>query len=368
MSFAAINRDRLIGRKIALARKNQKITQEELSQALSFKDRQTLSNIEKGSRRITAEELVVVMKRLDRTLKYFTDPYQLEEDQPFSWRTSDKQVATGYEPVARNIVATYKRLSDLTQGNRSFIIPQLAVSEKSDYDDISAIADSLAKEWWEADGAVPAKELLNKIINDLKVETFFLDMPDQISGSSVWVDDFCAIFVNRNHSLGRQAFSVAHELFHVLTWKTFHPAHFAPEEWDQVGVRSEKLANRFASALLLPSYILPELPRKQSKEALKFWLEANAEELGVSPEALFWQFVSNGKLRKADKPEALDAPLMCSPQEKPKPFSKRFILMLNTAIENGNVSVRKILTLLQFDLEDLEQVFEAHGMPAPFAI
>ena len=368
MSFAAINRDKLIGRRIASARKKQQITQAELSQALGLKDRQILSNIEKGSRKITPKELAVAMKRLDETLEYFTDPYQLDETQPFSWRTSDQQVATQYEPTARNLVATYKRLADLTRKNRAFIIPQLAVTEKSDYDDISAIADSLATEWWGADDTVPAFALMDKITDDLRVETFFLNMPDQISGSSIWIGDFCAIFVNRKHSLGRQSFSIAHELFHVLTWNTFHPSRFASAEWEEVSARSEKLANRFASSLLLPDYVLPEMPRKQTKEARKLWLEEESDALGVSPDALFWRFVSNGRLKKADKHPELKAPRYCTPDERPKPFSERFVDILNLALENGDISVRKVLSLLQCDVEDLEGVFRAHNIPAPFAI
>ena len=42
-----------------------------------FNDRQTVSAIETGLRRVTAEELVLAVERLGAPLEYFTDPFLL---------------------------------------------------------------------------------------------------------------------------------------------------------------------------------------------------------------------------------------------------------------------------------------------------
>ena len=53
-----------------------------------FNDRQTVSAIETGARRITAQELVLAVERLGTSLEYFTDPFLLAGEGRFSWRQS----------------------------------------------------------------------------------------------------------------------------------------------------------------------------------------------------------------------------------------------------------------------------------------
>ncbi len=54
----------LVGERIRLAREGAGLSQEKLTQALGFNDRQTLSTIELGQRRVSAEELVCFAKAL----------------------------------------------------------------------------------------------------------------------------------------------------------------------------------------------------------------------------------------------------------------------------------------------------------------
>ena len=53
-----------------------------------FNDRQTVSAIETGARRVTAEELVLAVERLGAPLEYFTDPFPLVGEGRSSWRQS----------------------------------------------------------------------------------------------------------------------------------------------------------------------------------------------------------------------------------------------------------------------------------------
>ena len=355
-----------VGERISSARKEEGVTQEHLSSKLGFKDRQILSNIENGLRRISPEELLIVIRELRRPLEYFTDPYQLPATQLFSWRADDENVAHEYEERARNLVCAHRRFSDLTGRGLTPIMPQLAITKRSTYDDVQRIGNYLA-DYWKMDDR-PADRLESVIRDDLKIELFFVDMPNAISGSSLWVNDFCAIFINREHPSGRRNFSLAHEFFHVLTWNTFHPSSFVPSEWEKVKDRSEKFANCFASALLMPERVLQSLEPLDQAPNLKDWLETNAQELRVSPDALFWRMVNIGRLKRDQKPADLFAPFSDPPDKKPLPLSKRFVEMLEEVIANGDVSVRKILSLLQCQMEDLEAVFTAHNKPAPFAL
>ncbi len=64
-----------------------------------------------------------------------------------------------------------------------------------------------------------------------------------------------AVLINRREVAGRRHFDLAHELFHVLTWDTMPPDHVeAAVETSRN--RVEQLANKFASAVLMPAAVL----------------------------------------------------------------------------------------------------------------
>ena len=67
----------LIGTRIKALREERKLSQDELARLFGFKDRQTVSAIETGERRVTAEELVIAVEKLGAPLDYFTDPFLL---------------------------------------------------------------------------------------------------------------------------------------------------------------------------------------------------------------------------------------------------------------------------------------------------
>lgn len=66
-----------IGSRIKALREERKLSQDELARVFGFKDRQTVSAIETGERRVTAEELVVAVEKLGASLDYFTNPFLL---------------------------------------------------------------------------------------------------------------------------------------------------------------------------------------------------------------------------------------------------------------------------------------------------
>ena len=54
----------LIGKRIRALREERNLSQENVAEIFGFKDRQTVSAIETGARRVTAEELVLAVERL----------------------------------------------------------------------------------------------------------------------------------------------------------------------------------------------------------------------------------------------------------------------------------------------------------------
>ena len=65
----------LIGARIKALREERKLSQDDLARLFGFKDRQTVSAIETGERRVSAEELLIAVEKLGASLDYFTDPF-----------------------------------------------------------------------------------------------------------------------------------------------------------------------------------------------------------------------------------------------------------------------------------------------------
>ena len=79
----------LIGARIKALREERKLSQDDLARLFGFKDRQTVSAIETGERRVSAEELLLAVEKLGAPLDYFTDPFLLVGEGRFSWRQTD---------------------------------------------------------------------------------------------------------------------------------------------------------------------------------------------------------------------------------------------------------------------------------------
>ena len=63
---------------------------------------------------------------------------------------------------------------------------------------------------------------IKPLLLKLKVKTFFQPLDDKISGISVLIRDLRFMFINSNHSIGRQNFSICHELYHLFVQEDFN--------------------------------------------------------------------------------------------------------------------------------------------------
>ena len=78
-----------IGRRIKALREERGLSQDALAEVLGVKDRQTVSAMETGLRRVRAEELLAIVEQLRVPLDYFTDPFRLDGEARFSWRQNN---------------------------------------------------------------------------------------------------------------------------------------------------------------------------------------------------------------------------------------------------------------------------------------
>jgi len=105
----------IIRTRLQALREQRQITQDALAQALGFKDRQTLSAIELGDRKVTADEVVHAARFFKVPVDYFTDPFELAGEGRFSWRQTNASMKQldEFEARAGKWIAAYRHLSRL---------------------------------------------------------------------------------------------------------------------------------------------------------------------------------------------------------------------------------------------------------------
>ncbi len=360
----------IIAKRMKAARLQEKLTQQQLSAQLGFKDRQTLAAIESGLRKVSADELLTAIKVLNRDLDYFTDPFRIDGEGYFSWRTSEGKtdLISEFESWAGRWLALYRYL---TAHENKWTTPlRLSLTMKSSYEDAHHAAEWLSHEWDLGD--VPAVSLEKAVEEKLRALVLYVDAIEGVSGAAFKLPELSAILINRNEPAGRRSFDLAHELFHLLTWETIRPEHFEENRLLKPMKRSEQLANCFASAMLMPEGILRTWwGYAPQKDDIKWssWVNESALNLHVTPLALQWRLVQLGMLRKD---EIVTAEHWSTENEKteemPRRFSLAFVKALKQGLEEGMVSVRRVSALVGLSIDKLADLFREHFLEVPFDI
>lgn len=364
---------RIVGHRVKLAREDVSLSQDELASRLGFNDRQTLSNIEAGKRKLTAEELVKLIQVLGKRMEYFTDTFSLVGEGAFSWRAVGVAPASlnEFEAKAGKWIATFRRLGEIKGESYSPLLQQLSLSDHSSFEEAQAAGEALVTDWQL--GALPARKLRQVVEDRLKILVLYVDAPAGISGAACHLPQFNTILVNRREPDGRRNYDFAHETFHVLTWNAMPPRTYdAADRYEGTKVkRIEQLANNFAAALLMPAASLKPRWEQRAEQDLHHWLNENASQLEVTSEALYWRLRQLGWLTQAASLDIIKERLTWngrSPSGRtlPKLFSQSFIERLHWALENGEISVRRAAELLDSTVDDLRDLFRSYNFSAPF--
>ena len=362
---------RFIGARIKALREERKLSQDDLARLFGFKDRQTVSAIETGMRRVTADELVLAIKRLDAPLEYFTDPFRLVGEGCFSWRKTGigAERLGEYEHAAGSWVAAFRFLAPLVGNEIPLMRRSLRIVRQSRFEDAMLAGERFAAEF--NLGEVPALRLTEIMERDLGVLVLMVDADDGISGAACRLPELDAVLIARHETPGRRHFDLAHQLFHILTWDAMPPEHFE-EAMETGGNRVEQLANNFAAATLMPARTLEQLGNwlNLTEEKLIAQLNAVADELHVTSSALRWRLVALGELKSAAARSLPEEALRNNGRdavesELPALFSRPFVEVLGLAIDKGHVSIRRVASLLELTVEDLADLFTAHNVSTP---
>ncbi|MDE0056091.1 MAG: XRE family transcriptional regulator [Gammaproteobacteria bacterium] len=358
-----------IGTRIKALRRERGLSQDALADLFGFKDRQTVSAIENGVRRVTASELLLAVEKLDVSLDYFTDPFRLDGEALFSWRQTGvgQLELTDYERTAGQWVGAYRTLAAQVGRRTPLMRHALGLTKQSSFEDAMHAGERFVEEF--ELGSVPAQALSAVMQDRLGILVLLVDAHKGISGAACRLPEFDAVLIARGEVEGRRNFDLAHELFHILTWEAMPPKH-VEDIIDFGGNRVEQLANNFAATVLMPRATLEPFGEwsQLTADRLVTRLNAKADELGVTSSALRWRLVALKELTAVEARAIPEAALRNNGHEDrsepPALFSQPFAEVVAMAIDQGYLSVRRAARLIGLPIEDLEELFAIHGIDA----
>lgn len=365
----------LMGRRLRALREQRGLSQKELADIFGIKDRQTVSAIESGDRRMTADELVTAIQKLNVSLEYFTDPFSLDGEARFSWRQMDVSLDAldEYERVAGRWIAAFRLMARETGQPLPLFREAVALTTSNTFEDASWAGECFVSDYKLGD--TPAAMLAEVMQDELGILVLLVDATTGISGAACHLLDLDAVLINRREVIGRRNFDLAHELFHILTWEAMPPER-SEEASETSSNRVEQLANSFASAVLVPEASLKRFGdwSNLNDEGLIHKLIETANELQVTATALKWRLVSMKRLSRS-RAQAIPGDALrnnghatLTGATTSPLFSKRFVDVMGISLQQGRVSARRLAQVLDLTVDDLLALFPAHGLEPPIDV
>lgn len=361
-----------LDKRIMAARQAAGFSITEAAQKLGFKNYQTLSAIEKGSRNINAHELIIMARLYGRSLDYFLEP-DFTSDPVLLWRKDRKIEVNKIQCQFLSFLENYSKLEHFLGLKRRW----KDIQKNYDRDDFSykgfEKADKLGAEIHNfLDlGSRPSLNLLNVLENKLRFKILHLSLRDGVSGASVVNNDLgVGILINNNDVPWRRNYDLAHELFHIITWDVF--------SLEEIGdgtkkTRPEQYADIFASSLLLPeTHLLDALNEIATSNKIRFVdIIELAKDFGVSSEAILWRLVNLGRLKKAQVQKMLNDSdfrdmdrsrrRSLYSEGKASKFPSRFISLACRCLLEGKISRGTFAKYLEVDRAEIDEYLVEAG-------
>lgn len=134
------------------------------------------------------------------------------------------------------------------------------------------------------------------ILYKLKVLTLFKPLSENFSGMAIKTEKKCFILINSRQSVGRQNFTLGHELYHLFVQEEFVPHRCTTGKFDQ-GSDQEYLADLFSANLLMPTDgLYAHIPPKElGKNRISIGTLLSLEQIfKVSHTALMYRLLGMG--------------------------------------------------------------------------
>ncbi|MEN6440520.1 MAG: XRE family transcriptional regulator [Syntrophobacter sp.] len=357
-----------IGQRIRQFRKRLGINQAELAERLGVNSAETISQIERGGRDLKAWELSklarILLVEMPDLLEPETDPIS-----PVLWRAEHGMGYKKLEAAFLKRCHQYAFLESVTGKESHDSFPQKAVDpENLTFNQVERLAEEVARQF--GLGTKPAAVLEGILEDTYGVKIWYAPM-EEGSAASVLGPFGPAILMNSNEAPWRRNYNFAHEVFHLITWKSIPPDRLSGKP--QLRDKIERFANSFASHLLLPAEsLLGELRTYITDNQLSYGdLIDLARSFHVSTEALAYRLLTLKQLKRQTVDKLLADPAFrgldkCSMAAcwRPVPplIPERFVRLGFLAYTRGKISKAKFASLLDASIADLNHLLREYGL------
>lgn len=365
-----------LGKRIQEARKRRGVQQKALADAIGWGDRQTVSDVEHGKREVKAWELYKIAEFLHIGMNDLLPSATLPKREPYVlWRQKPEE-AKLQEGRFLQQCDNYVRLEQLLQSpdEQKILDPEELPKRAINLSVFtSEEASNLAEVYRDRMnlGDFPATQLVD-VLEDRYGIKFIIDQEDGAEHSAACSrsEKGCFILLNGKESESRQHFSIAHELFHLITWDADMLASI--EKDPKLHEKNESLANDFAASLLIPQEKLRiELAKICSHNAITgVEVVVLAEKFRVSKAALLLRLRKMGLLQEKEYKKiqsTLDQVRYSLESQShyrniARQFRSKFVRLVYLAYERAKLSRAKAAKLLNVPLADLSNTFVDFGL------
>ncbi len=356
-----------IGKRVREEREACHLTVNELSEKMGWASHTTVVDLEAGRRELKAWELMKLARILHVDAPALLSE-KVEETGPLVlWRERPQEHKELLERQFIQRCEEYKFLEEILENKlpRRLNLPKEALDlKKADFAWANELADRVCKEMRLGD--FPGSTLLKTLEENYGVRFLALSLGE--NGSAACCDYIFgpAILINSDEVPWRQTFSVAHELFHLITWDIAIFSELANNK------KNEQLANAFAAGILMPSTTLRQQFDKLVQQGkLKYsTIVALAREYGVSSSALLYRLEYLNLISKPLVEKMLSDPRFkaIDKQSFTKAFAKaippgdRFIRLAYLAYQFAKISRSRLARLLHVSIPNLESYLATQGL------
>jgi Zn-dependent peptidase ImmA (M78 family)/DNA-binding XRE family transcriptional regulator len=352
----------VIGSAVAELRSRLELSQADLADLAGLGHKQVVSQVETGKRPLKTVELV----RLAHVLHVDATDLLMGEVPPARpfvlWRGSATgQGRAAAEAKLHHRCRRYSFLERITGESRPPALPQqhLDIAATS-FEEAEAQGEKIGSDLELGDQ--PGVGLRQRLESRWGVK-LFEDLLEIGSGATAFGDFGPAILENAAEPPSRRTFSLAHELFHLVTWQSVSTHTVNPDERE----RNETLANCFARGLLMPTATLAERVSERRYQSLVNYLPL-ARQFCVSLPALLWRLVSLGQLERDRVQRFVDTPWgrtdaeWAPPAELDRPLPERYVVLAFTAYMRGDISIGRLSELLETTVGMVEYRLSRYGL------
>ena len=344
--------------RIKTARKGTGLTQKQVADRTGIDD-STISKFESGDSEPRLGQLEKLASAYHLSLSYFFSnvppetPIVLWRNEP----TEAREVESRFLQLCRR----YHQLEVWTDEVNRERLPDLDnIAGTFSYAQVENLARSTRNHLGLGDR--PGERLATVLGEVYGLKIFYMNLGDGGSAACTVSGEFgMAILLNLESIRWRRNFDLAHELFHILTWKRF--GHDEDGTVCHPHSEEDKFAGCFARNLLLPMDAIKAAINREAGTSGKITynqLDGIAREFDVSLEAMFWRLHylfgwNNTKTKEHIQKVQLAVRESRTDETRPAELPERYKALAIQALQNGEISIGRFAQFMNISRYQAQQ-------------